>query len=118
MGKWLTGASAGAVGAAIASGILIAMGATALAELTAGSLGVLLVPGAVFGLLYAAIASVPTVSRLATEPRTGFALGLGYGLLFWVTTVVVGTVTASGLLASLAFGTVIGLLYAVSPYSP
>lgn len=114
--KWLTGAGAGAAAAAMASVVLIGMGATEPSELTVGSIGVLLMPGAAFGLLYAGIASVPPITALATEPRTGVVVGVGYGILFWVTTIVGGAITTSGLLASLAFGVVIGLLYAISPY--
>lgn len=73
-------------------------------------------PGALFGLLYAGIASIGVVAALATEPRTGGVVGLGYGVLFWVTTIIGDSITVSGLLAALTFGIVIGLLYAVSPY--
>lgn len=115
-GKWATGAGAGAVAAAVASGILIGSGATDPAALTLKSLGVLLMPGAVFGLLYTGIASLPPLTTIATQPRTGVVMGVGYGILFWMTTILGGTITTSGLLASLAFGVVIGLLYALSPY--
>jgi hypothetical protein len=115
-GKWLTGAGAGAIGAALAWVLLIAMGETALSDISVESLGVLLMPGAVFGLVYAGFASLDRVSALATEPRTGAVLGLGYGLLFWVTTIIGSAISPSGLLVGVTFGTSIGLLYAVSPY--
>lgn len=116
MGKWLTGAGAGAVGAVAGSLVLFALGAFELSDVTVEVLGILVMPGAVFGLVYATIASIDTVAARATEPRTGVVVGLSYGVLFWVTTIVGDSITASGLLAALTFGVVLGLLYAVSPY--
>lgn len=115
-GKWLTGAGAGAVGAVAGSFVLFALGTVELSDITPEMLGILVMPGALFGLLYAGIASIGVVASLATEPRTGGVVGLGYGVLFWVTTIIGDSITASGLLAALTFGIVIGLLYAVSPY--
>lgn len=115
-GEWLSGAGAGAVGAAAATVVLYATGAFYLSEVTVGVVGVLVMPGAAFGLIYAALARVDRVAALATEPRTGALLGLGYGVLFWLTTIVGGSITPGGLLGGLTFGVVIGLLYARSPY--
>lgn len=115
-GKWLTGAGAGAVGAVAGSLVLFALGAFELADVTVEALGILVMPGAVFGLVYAGIASIDAIAARATEPRTGVLVGLGYGGLFWVTTIIGDSITASGLLAALTFGVVLGLLYAVSPY--
>lgn len=114
-GKWLTGAGAGSVGAVVASLVLFALGAFQLSDLTPEAIGIVLMPGAVFGLVYAGIASFDTVGALAKTPRTGVVVGLGYGLLFWMTTIIGNSITASGLLAAFTFGVVIGLLYAVSP---
>lgn len=115
-GTWLTGAAAGAVGAAVASVMLYASGAFDPAAVGIGAVGVLFMPGAVFGLIYAGLARLDRLSALAREPETGVLLGLGYGFLFWVTTVVGSEFAPSGLLAGLTFGVVIGFLFAVSPY--
>ena len=115
--RWLTGAVAGAGGAVVAAGILIGIGPVDPAELGPEAAGVLLVPGAVVGLAYAGLATVNRVADVATDQATGLALGLGLGVLFWLSTLLTGPVTASGLLASLAFGAVVGLLYASSPYT-
>ena len=116
-GRWLTGGVAGAAGAAVAAGILIGVGPVVPADLGVEAMGVLLMPGAVFGLAYAGLATVPQVADVATDPATGLVLGLGFGVLFWLSTLLTGPVTTSGLLASLAFGAVLGLLYGASPYT-
>lgn len=113
--RWLTGAGAGAVGAVAGSLVLFAAGAFEVSELSVEALGVLFVPGAAFGLVYAGIAGVDRIAGLAAEPRTGGAVGLVYGVLFWATTLIGGSVTVGGLLAGLAFGATIGVLYACSP---
>lgn len=115
-GAIAAGALAGAVGAAIAAGVLIAMDTTLLTTLGGDALGVLLMPGAVFGALYALLAQIPLIADLATEPRTGLLVGVGYGLLFWSTTIPGGANPQRTLVASLVFGAVIGLLYASWPY--
>lgn len=116
VGRWATGACAGAVGAAVASIVLFAAGTADPAEVGVEALGVLLVPGAVFGLLYAGLASLPRVATYASRPRTGVLVGAGYGVLFWTTTVAGGGISGGVFVACLAFGTVVGVLYAVSPY--
>ena len=116
-GRWLTGAVAGAAGAAVAAIILIGVGLVDPVDLGVEAMGVLLMPGAVFGLAYAGLATVPRVADLAAAPATGTALGLGYGVLFWLSTLLTGPATTSGLLASLAFGAVVGLLYGASAYT-
>ena len=116
-GRWLTGAVAGAAGAAVAAIILIGVGPVDPVDLGGEAMGVLLMPGAVFGLAYAGLATVPQVADVATDPATGLVLGLGFGVLFWLSTLLTGPVTTSGLLASLAFGAVLGLLYGASPYT-
>lgn len=115
-GKWLTGAGVGAVGAVAASVVLFAMGAFDLSTVTVEMLGVLFMPGAVFGLLYTAIASFERIAPLTTKPQTGVVLGLLYGILFWLTTIIGDAFSLGGFLAGVTFGIVIGLLYAVSPY--
>lgn len=115
-GKWLTGAGVGAVGAVAASVVLFAMGASDLSTVTVEMLGVLFMPGAVFGLLYTAIASFERIAPLTTKPQTGVVLGLLYGILFWLTTIIGDAFSLGGFLAGVTFGIVIGLLYAVSPY--
>lgn len=114
-GRWLTGAGAGAVGAVAASIVLFATGGFDLSTVSVEMLGVLFMPGAVFGLFYAALAGIERLSVLAAEPVTGLGLGVVYGLGFWLTTVVGSSFDLGGLLAGVAFGVVVGLLYAVSP---
>ncbi|PSP99869.1 hypothetical protein BRC94_06445 [Halobacteriales archaeon QS_5_70_17] len=115
-GRWLTGAVAGAIGAVAGSLVLFAAGAFEVSELSVEVLGVLFVPGAAFGLVYAGIAGVDRIASLAADPRTGGAVGIAYGVLFWATTLTGGPATAGGLLSGLAFGGTIGVLYARSPF--
>lgn len=116
IGKWLTGAGVGAVAAVAASIILLATGTFDPSAVTIEVLGVLIMPGAVFGLLYAGLTSVGRLTDLATESRTGVVLGLIYGILFWGTTIIGDAITIGGLLASITFGVILGELFAVSPY--
>lgn len=115
-GPWLTGAVAGAIAAAVALLVLFAMGTFELSDTGLEILGILIMPGAVFGLLYAGVASIKRVSPLARRPGFGVVLGLAYGILFWLTTVIGQSFSLSGLLAGLTFGVVIGVLYAISPF--
>lgn len=115
-GPWLTGAAAGAVGAAVAAAVLFVTGSVDPAAVSVEAAGILVMPGAAFGLLYAAVAAVDRVGALAAEPFSGLAVGTVYGLLFWLTTLVGNEFSVGGLLAGLAFGSVIGLLYGASPY--
>lgn len=116
VGKWLTGAVAGSLGALVATGVLYATGSFDPSTVTVEALGVLFMPGAVFGLVYTAIASVDRVAPLAAAPTTGLGLGLLYSTVFWVTTLIGNSFSVGGLLAGLAFGSTIGILYALSPY--
>lgn len=116
-GKWLTGALAGAVGAIVASLILYVTGAFHPSEVGVEALGILFMPGAVFGLTYTAIVSFGRLTDLAESPWTGMMLGFVYGILFGLTTVVGGSLSQSNILASVAFGSLIGVVYALSPYT-
>lgn len=103
------------MGAVAASVVLFAAGSFEPSTMSVEMLGVLFVPGAVFGLFYAALVSIDRLAVLAAEPVTGLGLGVVYGLGFWLTTVVGSSFELGGLLAGVTFGVVIGLLYAVSP---
>jgi hypothetical protein len=116
-GRWLTGAVAGAVGAVVGSLVLYVTGSFDPSAVGVEALGVLFVPGAVFGLLYAGIVGFGRLAALAATPRTGALLGLAYGFLFGLTTLVGGSTDTSTLLAGVAFGCVIGVLFALSPYT-
>lgn len=115
-GKWLTGALAGAVGAFAASIVLFATGAFELSTLGIEAVGILFMPGAVFGLLYTALVSFERLREPASEPKTGIVIGLLYGIAFSLTTLVGGSFDVSSLLAGVTFGVTIGVLYALSPY--
>lgn len=114
-GKWLTGAVAGAVGAFAASIVLFATDAFELSELGIEAVGILFMPGAVFGLLYAGLASIERLRSLTSEPQTGVVVGLLYGIAFSLTTLVGGSFSVSSLLAGVTFGVTIGVVYAISP---
>lgn len=114
VGKWMTGAVAGAISVLLAFGVRVALGAPGDVT-TVQILGILLMPGAVFGLIYTGIVSISRLNSYATEPQTGVLLGLVFGLLFWVTTIIGSTVTIHGLAGGVSFGLGIGVLYAVSP---
>lgn len=115
-GRWLTGAVTGAIAAAVAALVLYSFGTFEVSDVGVETLGILIMPGAAFGLLYAAIASIDRVSTLSQRPGFGLVVGLGFGILFWLTTVIGQSFNLSGLLAGLTFGGVIGVLYALSPF--
>lgn len=115
VGRWVTGAVAGAISVLLAFGVRVAFGAPGDVT-TVQLLGILLMPGAIFGLIYTGIVSISSLNSYAMEPQTGILLGLIFGLLFWVTTIIGSTFTIHGLAGGLTFGLGIGFLYAVSPY--
>ena len=78
-----------------------------------------LIPYAVaWGLLYAGLASVDRIRRLAAKPRTGAPMGVAYGFLVWwdpqVGKPLGEYVSVNGAVQAAAFGLVVGLLYAYS----
>lgn len=138
---WLTGV-AGGLAAAVVTGLVIQFGfdPTVLSSGIPGGFGlsglvsgwaIFLVLGAVFGAVYAGFARAAHLRERAALPGPGVALGLGYGLVLWVLAVVVvplwlgggladvGTyaVTLRGVVAFALLGTIIGLVYGVSPYT-
>lgn len=115
-GKWLTGALAGAVGAVAASIVLYATDAFELSNVGIEAVGILFMPGAVFGLLYTALVSIEWLREPASVPQTGIVVGLLYGIAFSLTTLVSGSFDVGSLLAGVTFGVTIGVLYAISPY--
>ena len=82
-----------------------------------------LIPYAVlWGLLYAGVASVARIERLAADPRTGAPMGVAYGFLVWwrpqVGKPLGEHVSVDGAVQATAFGLVVGLLYAYSTTAP
>ena len=82
-----------------------------------------LIPYAVlWGLLYAGAASVARLERLAANPRTGAPMGVAYGFLVWwgpqVGKPLGEYVSVNGAVQAVAFGLVVGLLYAYSARGP
>ena len=80
-----------------------------------------LVPFAVlWGVLYAGLASIDRLDRLAKTPRSGVALGIAYSALVWMGPQVgepigQGTFTVNGAVQVVLFGAVLGFVYAYSP---
>lgn len=137
---WLSGAVGGLVSAAVTAIVLLGFDRAILsagipAVLDASGLGagfaVLLAIGLLAGLGYAALAGVTPLRPYAAVPDTGAPLGLAYGLLLWVVALFavplalggpgldIGTygLTLQGLVSFALFGTVIGLVYGMSPYT-
>lgn len=136
---WASGAAGGIV-AAVLTGLIIQFAfdpavltesipaAVGLSGLPAGWV-VLLLFGAVLGLVYAAAAALDPVAEYAGVPGTGVAVGLAFGLVLWVLAVVVTPIwlgvvgvengyDATNIRAVLGyalFGVVVGLVYALSP---
>jgi hypothetical protein len=82
-----------------------------------------MIPFAVaWGLLYAGLASVDRIRRLAAKPRTGLPLGVAYGFLVWwgpqVGKPLGEFVSVNAAIQAAAFGAVVGLLYAYSVTGP
>jgi len=82
-----------------------------------------MIPYAVaWGLLYAGLASVDRIRRLAAKPRTGLPLGVAYGFLVWwgpqVGKPLGEYVSVNAAIQAAAFGAVVGLLYAYSVTRP
>ena len=82
-----------------------------------------MIPFAVaWGLLYAGLASVDRIRRLAAKPRTGLPLGVAYGFLVWwgpqVGKPLGEYVSVNAAIQVAAFGAVVGLLYAYSVTGP
>ena len=82
-----------------------------------------LIPYAVaWGLLYAGLASIDRVRRLAADPRTGAPMGVAYGFLVWwgpqVGKPLGEYMSVNGAVQAAAFGLVVGLLYAYSARGP
>ena len=78
-----------------------------------------LIPYAVaWGLLYAGLASIDQIRRLAAAPRTGAPMGVAYGFLVWwgpqIGKPFGEYVSVNGAMQAAAFGLVVGLLYAYS----
>ena len=75
-----------------------------------------------WGLLYAGVASVARIERLAADPRTGAPMGVAYGFLVWwgpqVGKPLGEYVSVDGAVQAAAFGLVVGLLYAYSTTAP
>jgi len=80
-----------------------------------------LVPFAVlWGVLYAGLASIDRIQRLAATPRTGVPLGVAYSALAWIgpqfgEPIGQGTFTVNGAVQVVLFGAVLGPVYAYSP---
>lgn len=136
----LTGVAGGLL-ATVVTGIVIQFGLdpAILSDGIAGGFGrsglvagwaILLATGLLIGLAYAAVATTDRLHTYAAVPGTGAALGFVSGLLLWVLAVVfvplwvggvsdIGTyaVTARGVLSFALLGTVLGLVYGISPYT-
>lgn len=73
-----------------------------------------------WGLVYAGVASVDRIGRLAGTPRTGVPTGVAYSFLVWMGPQVgepigQGTFTLAGTFQVVVFGAVLGLVYAYAP---
>jgi len=73
-----------------------------------------------WGLVYAGVASIDRIGRLAATPRTGVPLGVAYSALVWMGPQVgepigQGTFTVAGAVQVVLFGAVLGLVHAYSP---
>lgn len=137
--EWLSGLGAGLIGSIVA-GLVIQFGfdATVLSEGIPASIGregfaagwvLLLLSGAILGLIYAGVARIETVRAYAILPGSGAWVGLLYGLVIWVIAVVVvplwlgdglgaiGTyaVNLQGVLSFALLGLVTGVAYGASP---
>ncbi|PSP94487.1 hypothetical protein BRC84_04215 [Halobacteriales archaeon QS_1_68_44] len=78
-----------------------------------------LIPYAVvWGLLYAGLASIDRIRRLAADPRTGAPMGVAYGFLVWwgpqIGKPFGEYVSVNGAMQAAVFGLVVGFLYAYS----
>ena len=78
-----------------------------------------LIPYAVlWGLLYAGVASVDRIGRLASKPTTGTLLGVAFGFVVWwgpqMGKPIGEFVSVNAAVQAAAFGAVVGLLYALS----
>lgn len=79
-----------------------------------------LIPFAVvWGIIYAGIARIERISQLASTPQTGVLLGILYSFLVWwgpqVGKPIGEYITVNGAIQLVAFGIVLGLVYAHSP---
>lgn len=127
---WLSGVAGGLV-AVILTGLVMqfAFDPTILSEDVPGAVGlaglaggwlVLLLSGALVGLLYAGIAALDPVAGYAILPNTGAFVGLVFGIVLWLLAVAVFGYDVTDLQALLGyalFGLVVGLVYGVSPYT-
>lgn len=138
---WITGIVAGLV-SAIITGIIIQFGfdpAILSSGIPAGfgvsglSVGwaIFIGIGIILGLIYAGVTRIGRLAGLVGRPRTGVYIGIGYGLVLWVLAVIlvpilVGSgaggvgeyaVNLRGVLSFALLGIIIGLVYAVSPYT-
>ena len=80
-----------------------------------------LIPFAVlWGVIYSGIAAIDRIGRFASNPRTAAISGIVYGFLVWMGPQIgepigQGTLTVNGVIQSVMFGGVRGLVYAYSP---
>jgi len=115
VGKWHTGVGAGVAGVIP----MILFNHLWLGKELFPSFG--LIPFAVlWGVVYAGIAGVGRLNRLAANPRTGTVLGIAYGFLVWMGPQIgepigQGTFTLNGVIQIVLFGGVLGVVYASSP---
>lgn len=137
---WLTGAVAGVISAVLTALVLLGFDRSILvsgipavvdASGLAAGFAVMGGIGLLAGLGYVALAQFTPLARYARVPDTGAPLGLAYGLLLWLVAALavplalgtpgleVGTygVTLQGVVSFALFGTVIGLVYGMSPYT-
>lgn len=117
VGKWQAG-----VGAGIAAIIPMIAYNMAVTGNTFPSLWGLIPYAVVWGFLYAGIASVDRVGRLADEPVPGIGVGIAYGFLVWMGPQIgepigQGVFTVNGAIQIVLFGAVLGLVYSLSPES-
>ncbi len=138
---WATGGIAGVI-AAVVAGAVIYFGfdpdiltegipSGVGAEGALAGWGTFLVIGLILGLVYTAVVRLQPLADWAVLPNTGIYLGVVYGLVIWVLAMIAvplwggdGTggigeyaLNLQGVLSFALLGIVIGLVYAMSPYT-
>lgn len=132
-----TGIVGGVIGA-IVTGLVIhfGYGAEIMRESVPDALGqegliegwaLFLLIGVVAGAIYAGIAGSAQLREAAARPNTGVVVGIGFGLVIWLVSIVVvgGTdvsigsypITIEAILLYVLYGGIIGVVYGVSPYT-
>lgn len=139
LSNWLTGIIAGLL-SALLTGLVIQFGfdPAILSEGIPAGFGtsglaigwsIFLAIGIIAGLVYTLLAHLNQLKQIAAQPDSGVYLGAAYGIVLWLVAVIIvpawvgagqiGTyaVNLRGVASFVLFGILIGLVYAVSPYT-